>query len=209
MSIFNNKKILFLGPHADDIEFGSGGLISSINNISNIYFLTFSFSKISLIKNYTEKDVKNEVNSSAKILNVSNVLSKNYPTRSFYKFRQAILEDLVEAKKEINPDIIFTPSSHDTHQDHCVIYKESFRAFKDRTIFGYEMPLNNRSFSPDFYFKLNEYNLKKKIDSLNAYSSQMIKKDGLLDMVKATALFRGSQIGQKYAESFEVIRIIL
>jgi LmbE family N-acetylglucosaminyl deacetylase len=209
MSLFENKRILFIGPHVDDIEFGCGGTISKINNKSEIFYLSFSFAEKSLLSGYVKKDIEAEVRAACKVLNVENVISKNYETREFPKSRQEILEDLIEIKKQIKPDIVFIPSSFDTHQDHATVHNEGFRAFKDITIFGYEASLNNRVFSPQLYCKLSKNDMDAKISALSCYRSQIEKKPVLIGLTRSLSVVRGAQVGCAYAEAFEVIRLVV
>ena len=207
--MFDDKKILFIGPHIDDIEFGCGGVISSISKKANIIYLTFSFSENSLLEGFKKEHIQKEMLDSCKFLGISNIINKNYKTRYFSESRQEILEDLNSIKNSLNPDIVFCPSSFDTHQDHSVIYNESFRCFKRTTIFGYEAPMNNRSFSPNFYKKLSKEDAQSKINAISFYESQLVKREGLLEFVRALSVVRGSQIGVGHAEAFEVIRMVL
>ncbi len=67
--------------------------------------------------------------------------------REFPKFRQEILDALIRLRKKIQPDMVFTPSRYDTHQDHKTTVEETMRAFKQCTILGYEQPWNNITFN--------------------------------------------------------------
>ena len=44
------------------------------------------------------------------------------------------------------------PAYNDVHQDHKVIYEEGVRAFKNTSIFLYEMPWNNLNFKNQVFF---------------------------------------------------------
>ena len=209
MSFFKGKKILFIGPHVDDIEFGCGGIISKIKDISEIFYISFSFAEKSLLSGYRKKDVEEEMRQACKVFGVKNIINKDYEVREFPRNRQEILEDLIETRKSVDPDIVFIPSSFDTHQDHVTIHDEGFRAFKSKTIFGYEAPLNNRVFSPQFYCKLSESDLEAKISALNCYRSQIEKKPALIELTRSLSVVRGAQVGCTYAEAFETIRIVI
>lgn len=209
MNFFKNKKILFVGPHVDDIEFGCGGIISRIKNKAEMFYLSFSFAEKSLLDGYTKKDVEKELKTSCQLLGIENVMSKNYETREFPRNRQEILEDLVRVRGQIKPDIVFIPSSFDTHQDHATVHNEGFRAFKDVTIFGFEASLNNRVFSPHLYIKLSKKNIDEKISAINCYRSQIEKRPELIDFIRSLSVVRGAQVGHSNAEAFEVIRLII
>jgi LmbE family N-acetylglucosaminyl deacetylase len=46
--------------------------------------------------------------------------------------------------RDFQPDLILPMNSHDSHQDHEVVHKESVRAFRGRTLLGYEISWNQQ-----------------------------------------------------------------
>ena len=104
--------------------------------------------------------------------------------------------------------MVFLPSVNDTHQDHNTIAHEGFRAFKGTTM-AYEVPWNNLQFSTNCFIVLSESHLKLKIDALNKYVSQKHRNYASPEFIRSLAITRGVQIGEKYAESFEVIRCLM
>ena len=52
-------------------------------------------------------------------------------------------------------------------------------------------------------------NLKKKCLALDRYVSQSHRDYANSEFVRSLAITRGTQVGRKYAETFEVIRLIL
>jgi LmbE family N-acetylglucosaminyl deacetylase len=211
MQFFKGKRVLFIAPHVDDIEYCCSGTISKINKVAEIHYLSFSFAEKSLPKGFSAEDFKEEMFLSVGILRIKreNVINKYYPVREFSKYRQEILDDLVEIRKDINPDIVFIPNSMDTHQDHRVISEEGFRAFKSRTIFGYESLLNNKNFNCDMFITLEEKDFALKVKSIESYKSQVVKRKDSIEAVKSLMKLRGFQANAKYAEAFEVMRMIL
>lgn len=209
----NNKNtILILAPHTDDGELGCGGLISKMcEEGKNVYYVAFSSCSKSLPENYNDDTLKKEVAASTKALGIpeENLFVFDYEVRMFKNFRQEILEELVKLRSKINPDLVFTPSQKDIHQDHQVISEETIRTFKNISILGYEMPWNNLSFNTSCFMKLNDEHVKTKINSLAKYESQKGRTYFEKDYIEALARTRGVQISAKYAEVFEVIRWII
>ena len=119
------------------------------------------------------------------------------------------MEDLVEINRKITPSIVFLPSTFDTHQDHQVVSQEGFRAFKKVTILGYELPWNNLTFTTNCFIPLQEEHVNKKLNSLQCYISQMGRDYISKDFLKSVMRTRGGQMGKKYAEAFELIRLLL
>jgi LmbE family N-acetylglucosaminyl deacetylase len=118
----------------------------------------------------------------------------------------------VRYRKEIQPDLVITPSTFDTHQDHEVIAKESLRAFKNYcSVIGYEMPWNMLTNQLNLFVKLEERHIKKKWELLENYHSQIEgkKRDYFSkEFIFGLAKVRGVQCNSEYAEAFEVIRWI-
>ena len=115
---------------------------------------------------------------------------------------------MIRLRKEIRPDVVFLPSSFDTHQDHEVIAEEGFRAFKNCSILGYEEAWNNMTFATTGFVRLEDRHIAKKIKALSGYQSQSKKFYMSPDFTKSLATLRGAQINVKYAEAFEIVRLI-
>ena len=132
----------------------------------------------------------------------------DYQVRKLNYSRQDILEDLMKHKKKLKPDLVLMPSLNDIHQDHSTIAQEGLRAFKGSTILGYELIWNNLTFNTTSFVNLEEKHIQKKCDSLKEYTSQASRDYMSEDFIFSLAKTRGVQIGVKYAESFEVVRMV-
>jgi LmbE family N-acetylglucosaminyl deacetylase len=206
------KNILVLAPHTDDGELGAGGTIAKLSELgANIYYFAFSTAKASVPKGLPKNILKTEVINATNKLGIpkKNVLIFNYPVRKLNFSRQKILEDLIKHKKNIKPDLVIMPSLNDIHQDHATIAQEGLRAFKGNTILGYEIIWNNLKFDSTLFVDLDIKYIKKKYDSLKEYKSQASRDYMSEDFIYSLAKTRGVQIGVKYAECFEVIRMVL
>lgn len=198
------KKVLALSPHTDDVEIGCGATLKRLKDSgSEIFVVNFS-----LAKNLTDVgDSYNEFKKSMSILNVRYDML-GYKIRSIYLYRQEILDYLYNLQIKENFDVVFCHSTFDTHQDHEVITNEAIRAFKNTTILGYEMPWNNLKFSTDFFVEIDKSELDFKKDLLNCYESQNDRPFMVKDYIYDIARTRGLQCGKKYAEAFQVIKMI-
>ena len=208
----NKNQILILAPHTDDGELGCGGSISRfIEEGKEVHYVAFSIATRSLPPHLAPDTLAKEVQVATKILGIpsSNLVLFDFDVRRFKEFGQDILEELIKLKSKINPEIVFVPISKDIHQDHQVIAEEGLRAFKNVSILGYELPWNNLSFNTQCFIKLDEAQVKKKIEALNAYDSQKHRSYLNADFIKSLATVRGVQINSKYAEAFEIIRWVI
>ena len=209
--IFRNKRILILSPHIDDGEIAMGGTIARLIEDGNeVFYLSFSFSDVSLPEGFNIDDIKNESSRARAVLGIKkdNFFAENYQTRHFASCRQAILEDMVAYGKKILPEVVFSPSSTDIHQDHEVIYKEALRAFRYGTLLGFEHIKNNLSWENRLFISLTEEHVRKKLEAINCFESQMVKGTLDLESLRGLAKMRGAQVRIHLAESFEVIRMI-
>ena len=206
------KTALVLAPHTDDGEFGCGGTIAKLvsENVRVIY-VAFSAAEQSVRKDLPRDILRKEVVLATHELGIAreDCIVLDYEVRRFPENRQAILQSMIDLNLQFEPDVVFLPSLNDTHQDHNVIAAEGFRAFKRITMFGYEVPWNNLDFRTTCFFEMSEINLKKKCSALERYVSQSHRDYARSEFVKSLAVTRGTQVGRKYAETFEVIRLIL
>ena len=138
-----------------------------------------------------------------------NVEIWDFPVRYFPQYRQDILERLVKTAREYQPDLVFLPSSFDTHQDHSTVYAEGFRAFKQSSIFGYELPQNTITFVNSAFVILTDDEMQGKIDAMSAYKSQTFRNYSRDEFMRGLATVRGAQCGSHYAEAFEVVRLVI
>ncbi|MEZ4800864.1 MAG: PIG-L deacetylase family protein [Flavobacteriales bacterium] len=207
-----NKKILVLAPHTDDMEFGCGGTIAKLIEMGNeVYCATFSACEQSVLEQFPKDILITEIKKAVKELGMKqeNLFLYQFQVRTFNFHRQEILEELIKLKASINPDIVFMPALDDLHQDHATIAQEGLRAFKMKTIFCYEMIWNNLSFNTSCFFSLSEAQLERKITALKQYESQAHRPYASEDFIRSLGSVRGVQIGVKYAECFEVLRLSL
>lgn len=205
------KKVLVLAPHTDDAEFGCGATISKLlAQGTEVHIATFSACKQSVRKDFPEDILITEAKEAAKILglNAENLYLYNYEVRTFNFNRQSILEDLIELREKLKPEIVLMPSVDDIHQDHQVIYNEGLRAFKFCTVLCYEMPWNNMQFKTSAFIRLEEANLQAKKAALQSYRSQAHRAYASEEFIHSLAIIRGVQIGVRYAECFDIIRFI-
>lgn len=204
------ERVLLLGPHPDDIEFSSGGTVNKMIDYGvDVHYAVFSMCEKSVPKGLPKNIIRKELIEASEFMGIkkSNLYLFDYEVRCLPEHRQEILEDMVKLNKDVKPDLILLPSSHDVHQDHKTIYEEGLRAFKYSMIIGYEMPWNNFNSNYNLYILLDEANLNYKIETLKFYKSQDFRTYNTEDFIISLAKVRGMQIKEKYAEAFEVIRL--
>jgi N-acetylglucosamine malate deacetylase 1 len=204
--------VLVLAPHTDDGEFGCGGTMAKLlSQGAAVHYAAFSSAEKSLPPGSDPGILVRELNAAMDALGISRdrVHVFNYGVRNFPGHRQAILDDMIKLKTAVDPGLVLLPSAHDTHQDHLTVAQEGFRAFKDRTILGYEIPWNNRTFDTESFVLLDKEHIDAKVNALRCYRSQLERFYANEEFIRALAKTRGTQIGAPFAEAFEVVRWVI
>lgn len=206
MISLRDRKVLAIAPHVDDVELGAGATIHQLGKHNEVYYIGLSCPPL------VKQDVfMSEFRTSARILGLdpARIILRNFDPRNLFDARGEILQLLYDLNKEIKPDLVLIPNSQDIHQSHEVVFAEARRAFKYTTILGYELPWNNMNFSMDVFITLGQEDVDAKIAAINAFETQKSRIFFSNDIVGDLARVRGKQIGNEYAECFEVIRMIL
>jgi LmbE family N-acetylglucosaminyl deacetylase len=207
MLTFENKKVIVVAPHLDDIELGLGATLSKIINSKGavVHYVGLSIPPLVDHDSFME-----EFWESSRYFKIpkENYHLFNFDPRNLFDVRMEILQLLYDLGKNIQPDIVFIPNSKDIHQSHQVVYSEATRAFKYCSILGYELPWNSMSFNMDVFIKVSEENISDKVNAVNSFKTQMKRMFFANNIVLDLARVRGKQIGGQYAECFELIRMI-
>ena len=203
---FKGKRVFFIGAHPDDIEIGCGALIANIQKSTEVFCITLSDNQ----ENPLLKNVVREHNESMHILGVDEKhrFLENFITRRFKHSRQEILEYLFSMNREYQPDMVFVHSNADLHQDHNTVTQESLRVFRGTSLFGYDVIRSSYGFFPTLLIEVSESDVEKKIEALAAYQTYKTKYYFAPELTRAIMIRNGSIAEKKYAEGFEILRMI-
>lgn len=196
------QNALILSPHTDDGEIGCGATIAKLTEQNwRVYYVAFS----------TGTATTREVTCAVRLLGIreGDLTTFQYPTRYFYERRQDILQQMINIRDKIEPEMVFCPATTDTHQDHQIIAAETHRAFKGSTILGYELPWNCQTFRSECFSKVEVSHMRKKWAAMVCYQSQKDRPYFTQHFIYGLASVRGVQIGGGLAEAFEGIRWII
>ena len=209
-------KILAIGAHLDDIEIACGGTLGkAVENGHDVKVLIMSKSGYTNKEGQVQRSDELAVEEGTKALNVlgiTNIEILDFPTKDI-PWTSEVVNAIDICISDYDPDIIFTHHPFDTHQAHAGVSNATISAARRRnTIFFYEpISPSGRSyvaFKPQLYVDISS-TIEKKIASLREHKSEYHKFGGedWIDGVHARCGFRGYEIGKKYAEAFEVLRI--
>ncbi len=205
---FFGKRVLFIGAHPDDIELGCGALLHHIvkNTDANVLCVTLSDNQ----KNPDLKKVKNEHLNAMQVLGVSSesVVLGPFTTRVFPDSRQDILEYFLKLRKEFKPDLIFTHSKQDVHQDHNTMTDEALRAFRGITVLGFDVVRSSYGFFPHFLVEVTEEDVNKKIEALSQYDTYQDRYYFNSELTRSIMVRHGALAERPFAEGFDILRIV-
>jgi len=204
--LFYGKKVCFIGAHPDDIELGCGAFISNINGKADILSVTLSDNQ----KNPALKNLVEEHFRSMEILGVSrdHVRLEAFVTRRFPELRQEILEYLYQLNSEYHPDIVFTHTRSDIHQDHQQTTEEVLRAFRGTTVLGFDALRSSYGFFPHFLAEVSEQDVERKVQALAQYTTYNEKYYFDSSVLRATLIRHGALAERPFAEGFDILRIV-
>lgn len=204
--------VLILAPHTDDGELGCGGTIARlIREGHEVHYVAFCNCDESLPDGLAPGTLRDEVMRATKVLGIpaERVSVLDFPVRHLAQHRQAVLQRMVELSRDLEPQLVFCPTREDLHQDHGLVAVEALRAFKARTILGYEMPWNNITFDANFLVTLTDEDMDLKVAALAEYESQKHRPYITERFIRGLAHSRGVTIGRELAEAFTLYRGVL
>lgn len=208
MIVLQAQKVLFLGAHLDDIELGAGGTLYSILHSPHppieVLCVTLAPDRSGKYPHLEEEHHK-----SMDILGVPKEKRQigNFPYRRLSEKRQEVLDLLWQLQESFKPDIVFTHSRRDVHQDHQVIVQEALRAFRKQTILGFEITRSSYEFHPQLIIPLSYEAVQRKKEAISQYKSYEHRYYMQPHIVEAQARYHGLLCMEEYGEGFEVLRM--
>lgn len=199
------KRILAIGPHPDDIELGCFGTMARYIKEGN----EVSFLVLSKGEGGTDDSSRTDEATKSAALIKARLFQENLPDRFISEGPQTItvIEKYVE---ELKPDMIFIPTTTDTHQDHRATFNACMVACRTvREIYAYETPSTTRNFTPNFFVDITEF-IDLKVKAVKIHSSQGGKGYMADRAVKGLAEYRAFDIllNDRYVEGFDIIKVV-
>ena len=200
-------KILGIGPHPDDLEFGCGGAFLKMAAEGH---------KISLLV-MTKGSVGGDprVRLAEQERSAAMLKAKLY-WGGFEDTGVTVTRELIRAAERtieaVKPDIVFVNYGTDTHQDHRSVSQavETAARYVKNLVF-YEVP-TTMDFNPGVFVDIGAV-IGRKMALLKCHRSQVfktrVKNLSIVESAKAAAMFRGYQDRVKYAEGFIPRRLLL
>ena len=223
----SNKRVLVVVAHTDDETFGCGGFIKKLSKKKNIIGAISFTDGLGSRSNFTLKKIEKRKEASinaSKILGFNWLAQYNYPDNELDKVSLLeIIKIIKKNNKKFKPHIVLTHNFSDLNIDHRIISESTLTAFRPEPkekleqFITFEVPSatdfrvlkNKKNFVPNFFVNI-ENSLKSKIKAIKIYKDELkpYPHSRSLKGLKNLNKIRGNQCGLKYAEAFEIIRVI-
>ncbi len=202
------KRILAIGAHPDDIEFGCGGALCRFSEKGDsVYMMVMSKGE----KGGDARLRVEEQMEAAGILGAKELFWGDLTDTRITVSQESIqkIEDLIA---KIRPDYIFCHYHEDSHQDHRHLAQMAISAARYvPNVLFYEGPTTER-FMPQVYVDITT-TLTQKVKALLAHRSQVEKTNienvSIIEIAHSCANFRGIQGRVQYAEAFFALRLFI
>jgi len=202
-------KVLCLGCHADDIEIGCGGtilqLLASNPNV-HVTWVVFSASP------ERAKEARFSAGRFLEHAKQKEIIVHDFRD-GFFPFEGTKIKESVEELKKVSPDLIFTHSRKDAHQDHRLIAELTWNTFRDHLILEYEIPKYDGDLGqPGFFVPLSSDVCQAKvryiIDSFQSqHGKRWFQPDTFFSLMRLRGMESNAQSGS--AEAFYCRKLVL
>ena len=209
------RNVLAVGAHADDVEIGCGGTVAThIQKGDNVILLVMTESSYTyydgtVLRTMEEGTIEEKCAADAlgaKLINLEFETKKVPYSAESVEMINKIIDDYCI-------DTIYTHWYHDTHQDHKRTTQSVLSAgryVKNILMYEPEYPAGRSylGFRNQYYVDISS-NFDIKMKALGRHESQILKYGAAFtEAVEARARHRGYEIGSKYAECFEIVRLL-
>ena len=207
-------KVLAIGVHPDDVEFGMGATLSKHISLGHeIHVIVLTDGARDELGNYTKSDERRQESINAlKILGYNKeVVFLNLPKVTHDQSTIRILEEKIRLYK---PDRIYTHSRNDRHQDHrncCYSVLSAGRYINEILLF--EVYSVFPEFVPNYMINITKKLLDLKIEANCQFKSQF-KTELIAKMIEGLAIKNSFQTYAlqtqeiRYSEAFEIAKIV-
>jgi len=196
------KRVLAIGAHPDDVEIGCGGALCKHHaDYDVLHILTLSRGAAGGDVNLRAAEAHN----AAALLNARLEMAN---LRDRYITDGAETISIIEtAIGQLRPTHVYTHSLEDTHQDHRAVHAATLVAARGvPNVYCYQTPSSTTEFKPHRFVDITHY-IDKKIDLIGAYKSQVDRMESIQpDVILSTARYWGRFAGYVLAEPLQIVR---
>ncbi|HKS51881.1 MAG TPA: PIG-L deacetylase family protein [Pseudonocardiaceae bacterium] len=199
------RRILAIGAHPDDLEIACGGTLAKfVDSGHEVHGLVMSGGG----RGGDGCARPGEALAAAQFMRLTSLSVLGLPDTELPAHQRTMIEAIETTLSRLNADIVLTHSINDVHQDHQAVYLATMRAARNHpAILSYESPSANEQFMPRWFVDIDQY-FDVKATAVSAHRDQAGKSYLSKKHMKAVAVVRGAQARTRYAEGFEVVRLL-
>ena len=226
MSKNKTNTILIIAAHPDDEVLGAGGtILKHVKSGDQVNILILGDGATARgARGNAIKQKAAQAQKAAKILGASRIILASLLDNKFDSLPLlAIVKKIEKVLYKIKPNIIYTHFSDDLNIDHRLTFQAVLTAcrpqpdFFVKKILAFEVLSSTEGqdkkpkslFCPAHYNDIGEF-MEGKIRALEVYADELrpYPHPRSREGVKILAQYRGLEVGYKYAEAFQVVRIL-
>ncbi len=199
-----SKTILAIGAHPDDVEIGCGGALLKHSHAGDeIHILTLTYGAHGGDSALRFNEAKRAAQALGAILHIENLLDTQIQESG------DTIKCIERVVSKLKPDLVYTHSINDSHQDHRNVHKASMVACRSiANIECYQSPSSTIAFQPNHFVDISR-ELSEKLSLLHCYQSQVKKCNYLEDsLIEANARYWGRFANYTLVEPMEVMRTL-
>lgn len=225
-------KILVIAAHPDDEVLGCGGTIAKLaaqgEEVHILILATGLTSRLGFNLKESPDDLKihmKRARQAGALLGAKNVNFAGFPDQKMDTLPLLEITQRIEAEiKSVQPQTIFTHHGGDLNMDHSITFRATLTATRPKqnnrvhALYTYEVPSSTdysfQKTSPKFepnYFEDITKTISKKLEAMKIYKSEIEDSPypRSIEALENLSKQRGSIVGIKAAEAFQLIRQII
>ena len=206
----SRRRVLVLGSHSDDIEIGCGATLLALTRAQPDLEVTWVVLGAEGVR-VDEARASGEAFLAA--AGHSEVIVHGFRD-GFFPYVGGDIKDVFEKlKARLDPDVIFTHTRHDLHQDHRLVCELTWNTWRDHLIVEYEIPKYDGDLgTPNMFVAVPEELAREKADLiLRVFETQGVKhwfdRELFLGLMRVRGMEGRSPSG--YAEAFTCRKLAL
>jgi LmbE family N-acetylglucosaminyl deacetylase len=199
------RRVLVVAAHPDDLELACGGTLARLSDQGHEVHAIVMSSGGQGGHASTRRD---EALAGAGLLELSAISVREFTDTRMVNELEQMVRAVESAVELFAPDVVFTHSQHDQHQDHFAVHLATMRAARRcSTILCFESPSVTTDFAARYFVDISDY-LDVKVDAVRLHEDQSAKPYMSAGHLRGTAAYRGSQAKVAHAEGFEIMRAL-